>query len=81
MRLDILKALNDARRERRAGVMVTRLADGDQRFVEGSAVGADPLAESLESALRMGKSGTVSFNGGSVASFGKMPSARRNNKN
>ena len=57
MRLDVLKAMNAARRERRAGVMVTRLADGEQRFVEAAAFGADPLARNLESALRMGKSG------------------------
>ena len=41
MRLDILKAMNAARRERRAGVMVTRLADGEQRFVE--AAGSTPI--------------------------------------
>jgi xanthine dehydrogenase accessory factor len=63
MRLDVLKALNGARRERRAGVMVTRLADGEQRFVEASGFGADPLAASLDSALRMSKSGAVSFDG------------------
>ena len=33
MRLDILKAMNSARAERRAGAIVTRLADGEQRFV------------------------------------------------
>ena len=43
MRLDVLKAMNAARRDRRAGVMVTRLVDGDQRFVEASEFGADPL--------------------------------------
>ena len=40
MRLDVLKTMNAARRSRRAGVMVTRLADGDQRFVEAAAIGA-----------------------------------------
>ena len=63
MRLDVLRAMNEARRERRAGVMVTRLADGDERFVEASGFGGDPLAASLESALRTNKSGTVSFDG------------------
>ena len=33
MRLDVLKAMNAARGERRAGAMVTRLSDGEQRFV------------------------------------------------
>jgi xanthine dehydrogenase accessory factor len=59
MRLDVLKAMNAARRSRRAGIMVTRLSDGDQRFVEGVAIGADPLGLELESALRRGKSGVV----------------------
>jgi xanthine dehydrogenase accessory factor len=63
MRLDVLRAMNDARRERRAGVMVTRLADGDERFVEASGFDRDPLTASLESALRMNRSGTVPFDG------------------
>ena len=63
MRLDVLKAMNAARRERRAGVMVTRLADGEQRFVEARKLGGDLLAERLDSALRMGKSGVVSHEG------------------
>jgi xanthine dehydrogenase accessory factor len=63
MRLDVLKALNDARRQRRAGAVVTRLADGDQRFVSAEAIGADPLAVEIDAAIRMGKSGSVSFGG------------------
>lgn len=63
MRLDVLRAMNAARRARRAGVMVTRLADGDQRFVEAAAFGADPLADTLDSALRMGKSAAVTVDG------------------
>ncbi len=59
MRLDILEAMNAARRERRAGALVTRLSDGGQRFVEAEAVEADPLAEALEAVLRSGKSGLV----------------------
>jgi len=63
MRLDVLKAMNAARRGRRAGAVVTRLSDGDQRFVEAAAIDADPLAAELESALRMGKSGLVAVDG------------------
>ena len=59
MRLDVLKAMNLARSERRAGAIVTRLSDGEQRFVRAEAVDADPLAAELEAALRMGKSATV----------------------
>jgi xanthine dehydrogenase accessory factor len=61
MWLAVLKAMNSARSGRRAGVMVTRLADGDQRFVEAAEIGADPLAAELEPALRMGKSGLVTI--------------------
>ncbi len=63
MRLDVLKAINAARRERRAAAIVTRLSDGDQRFVRAEAVGADPLAAELVSAARMGKSGAVTVGG------------------
>ncbi len=59
MRLEILEAMNAARRERRAGALVTRLSDGAQRFVAAEAVEADSLAEALEAALRSGKSGLV----------------------
>ena len=59
MRLDILEAMNAARRERRAGALVTRLSDGAQRFVAADAIEADPLAEALEAALRSGRSGLV----------------------
>lgn len=63
MRLDVLKAMNAARRERRAAAIVTRLSDGDQRFVRVEAVCADPLAAELVSAVRMGKSGAVTVDG------------------
>ena len=63
MRLDVLKAMNSARSQRRAGVMVTRLADGDQRFVRAESIDADPLAAPLEAALRMGKSAAVAVDG------------------
>jgi xanthine dehydrogenase accessory factor len=63
MRLDILKATNAARRDRRAGAVVTRLSDGDQRFVEADGLDADPLADEIETALRMGKSCAVTVAG------------------
>ena len=63
MRLGVLKAMNAARLGRRAGIMVTRLADGEQRFVEAAAFEADPLGAELEAALRMGKSGVVAVEG------------------
>ena len=63
MRLEVLKAMNAARRERRAGAIVTRLSDGDQRFVPAEALSADPLAAEIEAALRMNRSGTVDVDG------------------
>jgi xanthine dehydrogenase accessory factor len=59
MRLDVLKALNAARRERRAGLVVTRLSDGHQRYVQAEEIPSDPLASQLEAALRMGKSAAI----------------------
>jgi xanthine dehydrogenase accessory factor len=63
MRLDILETMNAARRERRAGALATRLADGAQRFVAAEAVAADPLAASIEAALRSGRSVVVEHAG------------------
>ena len=63
MKLEHLEALNAARRERRAAVLATRLADGAQRFVAAADIAADPLAEPLEAALRSGKSATIEHEG------------------
>jgi xanthine dehydrogenase accessory factor len=63
MRLDVLKAMNAARTERRAGAIVTRLSDGEQRFVRAEAVDGDQLSAELEAALRMGKSATIAHQG------------------
>src|SRR5215510_2447627 len=59
MRLDILKSLNAERAARRAAIVVTDPASGEQRFVKKADVAADPLRETLEAALRSGKSGMV----------------------
>ena len=47
MRLDVLKAMNLARAERRAGAIVTRLSDGEQRFVGAERIDADPLGRGI----------------------------------
>jgi xanthine dehydrogenase accessory factor len=57
MRLDILHSLNTERAARRAAIVVTDIATGDQRFVAATDVAADPLREVLEAHLRSGKSG------------------------
>ena len=63
MRLDLMKQMNEARRSRRAAVLVTRIGGGEQRVVGPEAVGADPLGERLEAALRGAKSGLVEQDG------------------
>lgn len=63
MRLDLLKALEAERAARRAAVLVTALTGGAQRLVRAVDVDSDPLAESLESHLRMGRSGAIEVDG------------------
>jgi xanthine dehydrogenase accessory factor len=59
MRLDLLATLNTERAARRAALVVTELADGNQRLVRESEIGRDPLAGELGAQLRTGKSGIV----------------------
>ena len=66
MRLDILKSLNTERAARRAAIVVTDPASGEQRFVKKAEVAADPLRETLEAALRSGKSGMAETPQGKV---------------
>ncbi len=66
MRLDILKSLNAERAARRAAIVVTDVASGEQRFVRKADVAADPLRETLEAALRSGKSGMAETPQGKV---------------
>jgi len=63
MKLAHLQALNVARRERRAAVLVTKLSDGSQRLVTAADIAADPLAASLEAALRAGRSQNLEHEG------------------
>jgi xanthine dehydrogenase accessory factor len=57
VRLEMLSALNAERAARRAVVIVTDIASGEQRLVKADDVKADPLANLLEKRLRSGKSG------------------------
>ncbi len=57
MRLEILKALNAERLARRAAVVVTDAASGEQRLVKADDVARDPLKDLLEKHIRSGKSG------------------------
>jgi xanthine dehydrogenase accessory factor len=66
MRLDILKLLNAERAARRAAIVVTQVASGEQRLVTAADVAADPLRELLEQRLRSGKSGVAETGEGEV---------------
>ncbi|MBV9956430.1 MAG: XdhC family protein, partial [Pseudolabrys sp.] len=57
MKLDLLKALNEERAARRAVVLVTNIASGEQRLVKSADSGKDSLAALIEKRLRTGKSG------------------------
>jgi xanthine dehydrogenase accessory factor len=58
VKLEILKALNEERAQRRAVVLVTNTQSGEQRLVKAADLGKDPLKPYLEKRIRMGKSGT-----------------------
>ena len=57
MKLDILHALNAERAARRAAVVVTDVASGEQRLVRAADVAKDPLRDLIEKHIRMAKSG------------------------
>jgi len=63
MRLALLSALNVERAARRATVLVTDIASGEQRLVREHELAGDPLAEVLYARLRIGKSGLVEHEG------------------
>lgn len=66
MRLDLLAALNAERAARRAAVLVTDTASGEQRLVRETEAAADPLAEILLERLRQGRSGLAEAHGRSL---------------
>ena len=57
MKLSLLTALNAERAARRAAIVVTDVASGDERLVRAADVSADPLRTVLAERLRTGKSG------------------------
>ncbi|MBL0372746.1 XdhC family protein [Rhizobium sp. KVB221] len=63
MRIEHLVAVNEARRARRAVILLTDLESGEGRvFIEGGTI-ADDLRPEVEKAFRTGKSGTVEIGG------------------
>jgi xanthine dehydrogenase accessory factor len=57
VQLDILHAINAERAARRAAVVVTDVASGEQRLVKAADMAKDPLHDLLEKRIRMAKSG------------------------
>ena len=63
MRLDLLEALNAERAARRAAVLVTDVASGEQRLVREAQASDDSLGDVVLERLRQGKSGLVEAEG------------------
>ncbi|MBV8791993.1 MAG: XdhC family protein, partial [Pseudolabrys sp.] len=76
MNLDILKTLNEERAARRAVVVITDIASGEQRLVKAADAEKDPLAELIGKHIRMGKSGMEESAKGKVFLTVHVPSAR-----
>jgi xanthine dehydrogenase accessory factor len=66
MKLDILRVLNAERAARRAAVVVTDMASGEQRLVKAADVARDPLKDVMEKHIRRGKSGMAETPAGKV---------------
>ena len=76
MKLDVLHMLNAERSARRAVVLVTDVASGDQRLVKAADVSKNPLKDVLDKRLRMGKSGMEDTPQGRVFLTVYVPSPR-----
>jgi len=63
MKLETLDQLNAERAARRAVIVITDTASGEQRLVKSADVAADPLGAELARQLRMGKSGMIEVSG------------------
>jgi xanthine dehydrogenase accessory factor len=59
MKLDILRELNRARRERRAAIVVTDTVSGEERLVHGDTAARDPLSTELQKRLLSARSGML----------------------
>jgi xanthine dehydrogenase accessory factor len=67
MDLSLLTALNEERTARRATILVTDMASGEQRLIKKSAdFSADPLREELAKRFRSGKSGMLETETGNI---------------
>jgi xanthine dehydrogenase accessory factor len=57
LKLDLIKTLNAERAARRAVVVITDVASGEQRLVKAADIARDPLKTVIEKRVRMAKSG------------------------
>jgi len=57
VKLDLLESLNAERAARRAAIVVTNVASGQQRLVKAADIAKDPLKAVLSEHLRSGRSG------------------------
>jgi xanthine dehydrogenase accessory factor len=76
MKLEFLHTINAERAARRALIVVTNEATGEQRVVKQADVAADPLKDVLEARLRSGKSGPAETPQGNVFLTVHVPSPR-----
>jgi xanthine dehydrogenase accessory factor len=76
LKQDTLSELNSERAARRAVVVVTDVASGDQRLVKAAEIAADPLHAELDKQLRMGKSAMIEFGGNKLFLNVYAPTAR-----
>jgi xanthine dehydrogenase accessory factor len=63
LKQDTLAELNAERAARRAVIVITDVASGEQRLVKARDIPADPLHAELDNHLRMGKSGMIEVDG------------------
>ena len=63
MKLATLSEVNAERAARRPVIVITDVADGEQRMVKAADIPADPLSAELSKQLRMGKSGMIEAGG------------------
>jgi xanthine dehydrogenase accessory factor len=77
VKLAILRTLNEERAARRAAVVVTDLAKGEQRLVKAADVPRDPLKDLIEKRIRSGKSGTEETSQGRFFLTVHVPPPRR----
>jgi xanthine dehydrogenase accessory factor len=76
VKLQTLALLNAERAARRAIVVVTEIASGEQRLVKAADIASDPLRAELAKQLRMGKSAIIEVDGNKLFLNVHAPTAR-----